>query len=88
MAQFLDVRPQRDFMNTQTTEHSEPEVKQTVGSFFHRHRFYIVGVVAGFGFGIFTFEACQQPKNPLIYLGGLGLSVLGSTLYRSFKSQR
>jgi len=72
-------------MNTQTTEQSEtPKIKQTVDSFFHRHRFYIVGVLAGFGFGIFTFEAFQQPKNPLIYLGGLGLSVLGSTLYRSF----
>lgn len=75
-------------MNTQITEHTETKVKQTVRSFFHRHRFYIVGVVAGFGFGIFTFEAFQQPKNPLVYLGGLGLSVLGGTLYQIFRNQR
>ena len=76
-------------MNTQTTEHSEPEVKRTaVESFFHRHRFYSFGLLAGFGFGIFTFEAFQRPKNPLVYLGGLGLSVLGSTLYRSFRDDQ
>jgi hypothetical protein len=76
-------------MNTQTTEHSEPEVKRTaVESFFRRHRFYLVGVLAGFGWGIFTFEVFQQPKNPLVYLGGLGLSVLGSTLYRSFRDDQ
>jgi len=75
-------------MNTETTKQSETEVKQTVGSFFHRHRFYSFGLLAGFGFGIFTFEVFQQPKNPLVYLGGLGLSVLGSTLYRSFRDDQ
>jgi hypothetical protein len=76
-------------MNTQAAEHSEThQAKQTADSFFRRHRLYICGLLAGFGLGVFSIEAFRQEKNPFLYIGGMSLIVLGSTLYRSFKSQR
>jgi hypothetical protein len=76
-------------MNTQAAGHSEThKSKQMVGSFFRRHRLYICGLLTEFGLGMFSIEAFRQEKNPLLYIGGMSLIVLGSTLYRSFKSQR
>ena len=75
-------------MNTPTTEQSEARNKQTVPSFFHRHRFYFCGLLAGFGFGLFTVEAFQKQKDPFLYIGTLLLIVVGSTVYRSFRSDQ
>ena len=75
-------------MNTQTTEHSEAENKQTTPSFFHRHRVYFCGLLSGFGFGLFTVEAFQKQKDPFLYIGTLLLVVVGSMLYRSFNDDQ
>ncbi|HXC36406.1 MAG TPA: hypothetical protein VNV43_11060 [Candidatus Acidoferrales bacterium] len=75
-------------MNEQATRLPETETrqtKQTVDSFCRRHRLYLCGLLSGFGFGLFAVEAFRQDKNPLLYIGGLSLSVLGNMLYRRFK---
>jgi len=50
-----------------------------------KHRIYIFGLISGFGFGVFFIEAFRSKKNPLFYLGGLSLIVLGSALYQQCK---
>jgi len=76
-------------MNTQASEQSDRgklhQIKPAADSYFHRHRLYLFGLLSGFGFGLFTVEAFRHEKNPLLYIGGLSLIVLGSILYRCFK---
>jgi hypothetical protein len=86
VAEFGSLGDSITIMNTRVTEQSETrKTKQIVDSFFHRHRLYFVGILTGFGFGVFAFEAFQRGKEPLIYIGSLFLCGLGGTLYRSFK---
>lgn len=50
--------------------------------FLRRHRLFIFGITSGFGLGLFSAEAFQQQKDPVVYIGGMALIVLGSVLYR------
>lgn len=59
------------------------KAKQAIVDFFRRDRLYIFGLISGFGIGVFSAESFQSQKNPLIYIGGMFLIVLGSVLYRS-----
>lgn len=73
-------------MNTEAKNQSDVrQVKQTANSLFRRHRFYVFGLLSGLGLGVIAVEAFSHEKNPLLYIGGLWLSLLGSMLYRAFK---
>jgi cell division protein FtsW (lipid II flippase) len=76
-------------METQATEQPNPqEIRQTAHSFFRRHQFYCFGLLSGFGFGMFAVEAFRQEKNPVLYICGLLVCVLGRVLYRRSKDYR
>ena len=73
-------------MNSQIKEQLDARQANHVGvSLFRRHRFYYLGLLSGVGLGMIVVEAFSHDKNPLIYIGGLWLSLLGSMLYRKFK---
>ena len=54
-------------------------------NYFLNHYGFILGFVAGMGFFLFCIEASKPIKNPGLYLGGLGLSIAGSIIYRKLK---
>jgi hypothetical protein len=53
--------------------------------FFRNHRGFIFGFVSGTGFALFLFEAFSSLKQPLIYIGGLGLLLCGRILYSKIR---
>jgi hypothetical protein len=56
-----------------------------MNNFFQIHYGFILGFVSGMGYLLFCLEASRPLKNPLFYIGGLGLSLICSTVYRKLK---
>jgi len=54
-------------------------------NFFRNNYGFILGFITGIGFFIFCIEASKPIKNPLVYLGGWGLSLVASAVYRKLK---
>jgi hypothetical protein len=54
-------------------------------NFFRNNYGFISGFISGIGYLLFCLEASKPIKNPLFYIGGLGLSVISSTIYRKLK---
>jgi len=44
-----------------------------------------LGFITGIAFLLFCLEAAKPVKDPFFYIGSLGLSVVGSTIYRKLK---
>ena len=54
-------------------------------NFFRNHYGFILGFITGVAYLSFCIEAYKPIKNPLIYIGSLGLTVLCNGIYRKLK---
>jgi hypothetical protein len=54
-------------------------------NFFRNHYGFICGFVSGAGFILFGVEAFKSSKNPLFYIGSIGLVTGGRLVYAALK---